>query len=74
MDPEWNNLIDKVKAVARKFPREGPNQEKGIASGASENFLRFFFVNVFKIEQKQEKYNGERSEPKIFRKITQNLG
>ena len=35
-----------IKAVARKFPREGPNQEKGIASGASEKIWRFFFVLV----------------------------
>ena len=41
------------KAVTRKFPREGPNQENGIASGASEKFLHFFFVNVIKIEQNQ---------------------
>ena len=41
------------KAVARKFPREGPNQENGIRERSERKFFPFFFVNVIKIEQNQ---------------------
>ena len=37
-----------------------------IASAASEKFLRFIFVNVVIIEQREQKCNGERSKPKII--------
>ena len=41
------------KAVARKFLREGPNQEKGSRERSERKILAFFLVNVIKIEQKQ---------------------
>ena len=47
------------KAVARISPGEGPNQENGMASEASRIFFQYFVVNVVKIEQKEQKCNGE---------------
>ena len=47
------------KAVARTSPKDGTNLENGMASGASRKFSRYFVVNMVKIEQKQQKCNGE---------------